>query len=206
MQPQSASLAHPFSPPSHQRFDGGLDEIGVGVGTPAAAALACSRSRMVSDESRMGYKCERDVIQTRDVKSASVRMCFSMTFAMARAVVATEKGGYHCGGCRSAEEAARFEFTEPHVRVTVRQLRGEEVHGRDAARPEAKLASAATSTLYFSGPPSSISSWIVCSGSGGTSEGDGERATRSLADLGFAAAPEAGGLPFPLPLLSGTPL
>ena len=129
-----------------------------------------------------------------------------MMFAMARAVVATEKGGYHCGGCRSAEEAAQFEFMELHVRVTVRQLRGEEVHGRDAARPEAKLASAATSTLYFSGPPSLISSRIVCSGSGGTSEGNGERAARSLANLGFAVAPEAGGLPFPLPLLSGTPL
>ena len=129
-----------------------------------------------------------------------------MTFAMARAVVATEKGGYHCGGCRSAEEAARFEFTEPYVRVTVRQLQGEEVHGQDAACPEAKLASAATSTLYFSGPPSLISSRIVCSGSGGMSEGDGEHATCSLADLGFAVAPEAGGLPFPLPLLSGTPL
>ena len=24
----------------------------------------------------------------------------------------TMKGGYHCGGCRSAEEAARFELTE----------------------------------------------------------------------------------------------
>ena len=54
MQPQPASLVHPFSPPGHQRSDGGLDEIG--VGTPAAAALACSRSSTVSDESRMGQK------------------------------------------------------------------------------------------------------------------------------------------------------
>ena len=71
IQPQPASLVHPFSPPGHQRFDGGLEEIG--VWTPAAAAAAasaCSRSRTVSDESRMGWKWERYVIQTRDVKSA----------------------------------------------------------------------------------------------------------------------------------------
>ena len=43
---------------------------------------------------------------------------------MARAVVATEKGGYDCGGCRSAKEAARFEFTEP-----LRESVGEAVSG-----------------------------------------------------------------------------
>ena len=77
------------------------------------------------------------------------------------------------------------------------------LHGQDAACPEAKLASAATSALYFSGPPSLILSQIICSGSGGTSEGDGEHAAHGLANLGFMVAPEAGGLPFPLLLLSG---
>ena len=43
----------------------------------------------------------------------------------------------------------------------------------------------------------------ICSGSGGTSKGDDEHAVCGLANLGFMAAPEVGGLPFPLPLLSG---
>ena len=55
MHPQPVSLVHPFSPPGHHRFEGGLEEIGIGdpVAT-AAATSACSRSSAVSDESRMG--------------------------------------------------------------------------------------------------------------------------------------------------------
>ena len=40
-----------FSLPGHQRFDGGLEVTG--VGTPAAAASACSRLRTMGDESRI---------------------------------------------------------------------------------------------------------------------------------------------------------
>jgi hypothetical protein len=68
-QPQAALLVHPFSPPGHQRFDRGLEEVS--VRNPAAAAKARSRSRTVIDESRMGWKWERDVIHAREVKPAN---------------------------------------------------------------------------------------------------------------------------------------
>src|SRR5579863_4331443 len=49
--PQPASLVHPFSPPGHHRFEGGLEEIGIGDPTATAAETsACSRSSAVSDE------------------------------------------------------------------------------------------------------------------------------------------------------------
>jgi hypothetical protein len=70
---QPSSLVHPFSPPGHQRSDGGLEVI-VG-GDPVAAAAegsASSGSRTESDESRMGWKWERydptgDVNYERDL-------------------------------------------------------------------------------------------------------------------------------------------
>ena len=68
----------------------------------------------------MGQKWERYVIQTRDVKSAwnSGGQCTPWFLDdesddESASLPLTMKGGYHCGGCRSAEEAARFELTEP---------------------------------------------------------------------------------------------
>ena len=55
--PQPVSLVHPFSPPGHHRFEGGLEDVGIGDPTTAAAAIsACSRSSTAKDESRMGWK------------------------------------------------------------------------------------------------------------------------------------------------------
>ena len=50
-EPQLASLIYAFSPTGHHVFGGGLEEFG--VGTPAAAASACSLSGAVNDMSRM---------------------------------------------------------------------------------------------------------------------------------------------------------
>jgi hypothetical protein len=59
----------PLSPLGRQRFDGGLEEIG--VGTPAATASASSRLRTVNGGSRTvwGKNGSKNVIQTPDVKS-----------------------------------------------------------------------------------------------------------------------------------------
>ena len=65
MQPQPASLVHPFSPPKGQfhRFVGGLLGIPVGLSWTSCSSAA----RVVS---RMGKNCERYVSHIRDVKSA----------------------------------------------------------------------------------------------------------------------------------------
>jgi len=50
--PQPVSVVHPFLPPGHRRFEGGLEKMGIGDLVAAAAVMpACSWSSTAKDKS-----------------------------------------------------------------------------------------------------------------------------------------------------------